>query len=718
MLEIHSGRLTALASPRLQAAATVFVLLLQRTPILKVLVEADVRVAAGVPQILRSAVVAAAALGACDTLSGATTFVSNPSSPANATTGETFGLVFSITGSDSSGGGAGSWTITGPLPPGLTIPGAVEGPTNTFKLNTGSGAITGTPAESGSWDVTFKAWEKTGQNGESWSIQKLGPLPVVEIVVSASGELVFTSQPMSVSVRKGRTFNVGVTTSGTPTPTYQWRKNGDPIAGATNEIFSIAAVTLDDAGDFSVVATNSGGSITSDIATLTVTSGPRITAQPTAQSVAQGASASFSVAASGSPAPTYQWRKDGLAIPGATAAGYTIATVSDSDVGDYSVFVRNSEGSVTSAAVALVIQSDPPAVAAHPESQSVIPGAGATFIVDTGDGSGLSFQWFRDGDALAGATNPILNLENIRVVDEGDYSVRVSNSSGTVTSEVASLSVLASGFSRLINLSTRTRIEPGAVLIPGFAVEGSGQASLLARAVGPTLGSLGVVGVMTDPQFRLMSGPSELFANDNWEDTANLAGLEALRVAVGAFELDAGSADAVLAVSLEAKPYTLPTTGVSGATGVVLIELYDGGEAGPDRPRLINLSARSQVGTGPDRLIPGFVIDGDVAKTLLIRAVGPTLSEFGVGGVLENPVMRLFAGSRELASNDDWGSGSRSDAIAVAAGTVGAFPIDSSSKDAALLITLNPGAYTVQVSGLDNTTGVCLVEIYEVPPVP
>jgi hypothetical protein len=190
MLEIKSGRLTALASPRLQAAATVFVLLLQRTPILKVLVEADVRAAAGVPQILRSAVVAAVTLGACDALSGATTFVSNPSGPAEATVGETFGLVFSIIGSESSGGGAGSWTILGPLPPGLGILNAVEGPTDTFKLNQGSGAITGTPTESGSWDVTFKAWEKSGQDGDQWDTEKLGPLPVVTIVASGNGQLI------------------------------------------------------------------------------------------------------------------------------------------------------------------------------------------------------------------------------------------------------------------------------------------------------------------------------------------------------------------------------------------------------------------------------------------------------------------------------------------------------------------------------------------------
>ena len=190
MLEIKSGRLTALASPRLQAAATVFVLLLQRTPVLKVLIEADVRVAAGVPQILRSAVVAAVSLGACDALSGATTFVSNPSDPAEATVGENFGLVFSIIGSESSGGGAGSWTIFGPLPPGLDILNAVEGPTGTFKLNNGAGAISGTPTESGSWDVTFRAWEKPGQDGDSWDFEKLGPLPVVTIVVSGGGKLI------------------------------------------------------------------------------------------------------------------------------------------------------------------------------------------------------------------------------------------------------------------------------------------------------------------------------------------------------------------------------------------------------------------------------------------------------------------------------------------------------------------------------------------------
>jgi hypothetical protein len=131
---------------------------------------------------------------------------------------------------------------------------------------------------------------------------------------------------------------------------------------------------------------------------------------------------------------------------------------------------------------------------------------------------------------------------------------------------------------------------------------------------------------------------------------------------------------------------------------------------------LVNLSARSQVGTGSDLLIPGFVIQGDVAKTVLIRAVGPTLGDFGVQGALEDPVMSLYSGTRELATNDDWGDGEQAAAIMGTAARVGAFAVSETSRDSALLITLNPGAYTVQVAGVDDTTGECLVEVYDVPP--
>ena len=105
-----------------------------------------------------------------------------------------------------------------------------------------------------------------------------------------------------------------------------------------------------------------------------------------------------------------------------------------------------------------------------------------------------------------------------------------------------------------------------------------------------------------------------------------------------------------------------------------------------------------------------------MAKTVLIRAIGPTLGTFGVQGVLEDPVIRLFSSGQELVVNDDWGSGDQTDAIAAAAEQVGAFAIDPTSKDSALLITLNPGVYTVQVAGVGGLTGACLVEVYDVSP--
>lgn len=713
MIQLYNG----LRSPRMKAASTVLLLLLQRTPVLKYLVEAESGAALGVPQILRSAVVAAAALGAVDTVTGATTFVSNPDSPVNGTSGEAFAMVFSITGSESAGGGAHSWTITGPLPPGLSITGATAGANNTYLLNSATGSITGTPTEAGSWDVTFKAWEKENQKGDSWDTEKLGPLPVVRIVVSGSGALIFTSQPMSTSVEVGKTFNVGVTTSGDPVPTLQWRKDGTPIDGATGEIFSIGSVQLEDGGSYDVVATNSGGSITSDAAILTVTAPAEITTQPSSQEVTAGESASFSVTVAGTPAPTYQWRKNGQNISGATQSTLTIDSVSADDVGSYTVRVENATRTVTSSTAELTLQQmSGPEIQGQPQAQTVAPGGGATFQVDAGSGPGVTYQWRRDGAEISGATGTRLDLTNVQAADAGTYTVVVTSGGTSTESAGAVLALNVAGDSRLGNLSTRTRIGMDATLIPGFVVEGTGQAPVLIRAVGPTLGSLGVSGVLADPRMRLVSAGVEQTSNDDWGLYADQTDLEATRQRVGAFALEAGSADAALVISLGSGPHTVPTTGAEGSSGVVLVELYDAGTAGPQEPRLVNLSARSQVGTGSDLLIPGFVIQGDVAKTVLIRAVGPTLGDFGVPGVLEDPVMGLFSGAEELANNDDWGSGDQAAAIMATAVRVGAFAIDVASKDSALLITLSPGAYTVQVAGVGDTTGECLVEVYDVPP--
>ena len=153
----------------------------------------------------------------------------------------------------------------------------------------------------------------------------------------------------------------------------------------------------------------------------------------------------------------------------------------------------------------------------------------------------------------------------------------------------------------------------------------------------------------------------------------------------------------------------------SGDTGVALVELYDATPTGsytPASPRIVNISARVQVGTGGNILIAGFAIGGATSKTVLIRASGPALAPFGVTGTLPDPELQLFSGSTVLESNTAWGGNAQ---VVSAASSVGAFPWSSgASKDSALLVTLPPGAYTVQVSGASGDTGVALVEVYEV----
>ena len=111
-------------------------------------------------------------------------------------------------------------------------------------------------------------------------------------------------------------------------------------------------------------------------------------------------------------------------------------------------------------------------------------------------------------------------------------------------------------------------------------------------------------------------------------------------------------------------------------------------------------------------MIAGFVVSGSAPKSVLIRAIGPSLAAFGVTGVLADPKLELFSGSAKINENDNWAG---ADALVNSFSSVGAFALDVNSKDAALLATLAPGSYTVQVSGVANTTGVALVEVYEIP---
>lgn len=266
---------------------------------------------------------------------------------------------------------------------------------------------------------------------------------------------------------------------------------------------------------------------------------------------------------------------------------------------------------------------------------------------------------------------------------------------------------------RLINISARAAVGTGEnALIAGVVVADTESKQYLARAIGPTLAAFGASGTVPDPQLSVYNGiGSEIFRNNGWSTGPDAALIPLYSRSVGAFPLTAGSRDSALASTLAAGAYTLQISTPSNQPGIGLAELYELDSNG----RTVNLSTRAQVRTGDGVLIGGFVVEGPAYQRMLIRAVGPTLAAFGVAGALADPIITIYSGQEIVATNDRWQASANAAAVASATSIVGAFALAPGSEDAALLITLPPGAYTVEVKGKGGTEGVALLEIYGVP---
>ncbi len=493
--------------------------------------------------------------------------------------------------------------------------------------------------------------------------------------------------------------------------------SGSPTASGT------FTFTIDGWEKTNLKGTQISGSTSITVAAA-ASAAPAFTQQPVSRIVDAGTSVSFSVTATGNPAPTLQWRHDGAVLTGQTGSLLTLPAVSTADGGNYDCVASNSAGSATSTTATLTVNVPAaPSIVTQPTALRVKAGSSAFFAVSC-DPATASYQWRKDGTDLPGATGASLFLASIQPADAGSYSVHLSSSGGQVDSDGAALTVVADGRARLANLSTRALVGTGDnVLIPGFVVGGGGTKTLLIRAAGPRLLDFGITSALLDPTATLYSGTTSILANDNWPDFSDQNLLESTRSAVSAFAFAPSTRDSAMVVTIPVNgaSNTVVTSGVGGTTGVALVELYD---ADPiDSPaRLVNISARAMVGTGDNVLIPGFYIEGDVAATLLIRASGPTLgANFGVSGTLADPVIELFhtlpdGSSVPVTSNDDWeNTPDLADLDAITAAS-NAFPLNHASADAALLVALAPGGYTVKISGKNNTSGVALVELYLVGP--
>ncbi len=319
-----------------------------------------------------------------------------------------------------------------------------------------------------------------------------------------------------------------------------------------------------------------------------------------------------------------------------------------------------------------------------------------------------TFQWLRNGIAVAGATNPSLAITNVTSANSGVYSVAITNAGGTFLSPGTQVDVLARS---LLNLSSNTTVPAGGSIGASFTIEGGTPKQILIRGLGPVLGGapFNFSGVLTDPRLTLFDPAGvQIATNDDWGSSPSA--VATAFAAVGALPLPDASKDAALLVTLSPGTYTARLDAVDGSGGRALLEVYDVDTG--DLPRIVMLTMRGPV-TGETPLVVGFNLTGapGVARSYLLRAMGPSLG-FSAG-VLSDPVMAVYDSKNvDLGFNDDWGSPtaedwrheevsvaqppvSGSDISAVVA-NVGAQP-SNHSYDSALFLKLAPGTYTAQI---------------------
>jgi hypothetical protein len=249
------------------------------------------------------------------------------------------------------------------------------------------------------------------------------------------------TQPKNQTVTLGQPAAFTVAANGSSPFGYQWCFNGAMISGATNTSLTLPAPQAADAGGYSVVVSNFVGSVTSQVATLTVNIPAYITAQPVSQSVIQGQAVAFTVGAGGTANVNYQWYFNGAQLGGdSKKSTITLGAVGTNDAGDYTVVVHNNYGAVTSAVAVLSILL-PPAITNQPQSQALAIGQTADFSVGVTGASPLDYQWYFNGAILPGATNAIFTLTDIHATNAGSYTVVVTNLAGFATSAAAALTV-------------------------------------------------------------------------------------------------------------------------------------------------------------------------------------------------------------------------------------------------------------------------------------
>jgi len=254
-----------------------------------------------------------------------------------------------------------------------------------------------------------------------------------------------------------------------------------------------------------------------------------------------------------------------------------------------------------------------------------------------------------------------------------------------------------------LNISTRMEVRTDAqVLIGGFIITGNDPKELVLRAIGPSLGGFGIADPLADPVLELHASDGSLITmNDNWKDT------QQAEIEASGFQPQNDLESAIIS-TLDPGSYTAVVSGKDGGTGVGLVEGYDLDQAADSQ--LGNISTRGFVETGTNVMIGGFILGGETGNAnVVVRALGPSLTAFGVTGALADPTLELHDQNGALVqSNDNWKETQQTEIEATDLQP-------TNDLESAIVETLAPGAYTAIVAGKDDLTGVGLVEVYRSP---
>jgi hypothetical protein len=258
------------------------------------------------------------------------------------------------------------------------------------------------------------------------------------------------------------------------------------------------------------------------------------------------------------------------------------------------------------------------------------------------------------------------------------------------------------GGPRVSNLSTRGLVMTGDdVMINGFVIGGTTNKTVAIVATGPSLAAYGIANPLLNPTITLtrQSDSAVMATNDDWTNAPNQLALQWSGYA------PPHSQESAILISLAPGAYTVILSGTGGTSGVGVMAVYEAAQ--PDTP-LVNLSTRGLVGLGNDVMISGFVIPPSGSKTVAVVATGPSLSAFGFTNSLANPTLTIVRSADQtvVATNDDWGT----DANAAQLQAAGLAPSDP--LEAAIMVSLPPGAYTAIVSGAGGGTGLALIGVY------